>query len=236
MYRKFVNARSPMRLLEKGLHGGLGGGNLGAVVAGHGVGKSSFIVGVAIDELLRGGTVLHIALDHTVTHVRDFYDTVFAALAKSTHLEDSSVTQVEIDNNRRIRSYNPGEFSATKLADAVKMESETGARPSLIVIDGLDSASIDVDHLAGIRALAVELGAEVWFTLQGGSEKIRALPPAWQPMADEIGVILALEPEGEVVTLRALKDHENDDLRDLHVGLDPRTLLLIRSRRPFIQG
>ena len=26
MYRKFVNARSPMRLLEKGLHGGLGVG------------------------------------------------------------------------------------------------------------------------------------------------------------------------------------------------------------------
>ena len=29
MYRKFLNARSPMRLLEKGLHGGLGAGNLG---------------------------------------------------------------------------------------------------------------------------------------------------------------------------------------------------------------
>lgn len=229
MYRKFVNARSPMRLLEKGLHGGLGGGNLGAVVAGHGVGKTSFIVGVAIDELLRGGTVLHIALDQTVAHVRDFYDTVFGALATSTHLENSSMTQTEIDTNRRIRAYHAGEFSATKLADAIKIESETGARPSLIVIDGLDAASIDADNLAGIRALAGELGAEVWFTLLAGAEKVRALPPAWQPLAGQIGVILALEPDGEVVTLRALKDHENEDLRNLHVGLDPRTLLLIRS-------
>ena len=39
MYRKFLTARSPLRLLEKGLHGGLGPGNLGIVVAGHGVGK-----------------------------------------------------------------------------------------------------------------------------------------------------------------------------------------------------
>jgi len=33
MYRKFLNARSPLRLLEKGLHGGLGTGNLGLVLA-----------------------------------------------------------------------------------------------------------------------------------------------------------------------------------------------------------
>ena len=53
MYRKFVNARSPMRLLENGLHGGLGIGNVGALVAGHGVGKTPFLVGVGIDELLQ---------------------------------------------------------------------------------------------------------------------------------------------------------------------------------------
>ena len=34
MYKKFLNARSPLRLLEKGLHGGLGVGNLGVVLAG----------------------------------------------------------------------------------------------------------------------------------------------------------------------------------------------------------
>ena len=64
MYRKYLNARSPLRLLEKGLHGGLGAGNVGALVAGAGVGKSAFLVGVATDELLRGGTVLHVSLRH----------------------------------------------------------------------------------------------------------------------------------------------------------------------------
>ena len=36
MYRKFLNARSPLRLLEKGLHGGLGKGNLGLEITVHG--------------------------------------------------------------------------------------------------------------------------------------------------------------------------------------------------------
>ena len=89
MYRKFLNARSPLRLLEKGLHGGLGIGNLGACIAGHGVGKTSFLVGVGIDELLRGGTVLHVAMDQTVGHVRDYYDTVWEAFASSTHIENA---------------------------------------------------------------------------------------------------------------------------------------------------
>ena len=62
MYRKFLNARSPLRLLEKGLHGGLGPGNLGIVIGGPGVGKASFLVGVALDELLRSGRVLHVSM------------------------------------------------------------------------------------------------------------------------------------------------------------------------------
>ena len=69
MYRKFVNARSPLRLLEKGLHGGLGCGNLGVVLAGHGVGKTSFLVCVALDDLLRGNNVLHVSLRDGVPHV-----------------------------------------------------------------------------------------------------------------------------------------------------------------------
>ena len=107
MYRKFLNARSPMRLLEKGLHGGLGKGNLGLVLAGHGVGKSSFLVGVALDDLLRGDHVLHVSLDQTVAHTRAFYDTVFDALASQAHLEDEAVVHAEVDKLRSIRAYPP---------------------------------------------------------------------------------------------------------------------------------
>jgi hypothetical protein len=42
-------------------------------------------------------------------------------------------------------------------------------------------------------------------------------------------VIVALEPDDGTVALRALKDHENPDLSELHVALDPRTLLLTRT-------
>ncbi len=42
-------------------------------------------------------------------------------------------------------------------------------------------------------------------------------------------MILVLEPGSESVKLRALKDHDNPDVTNLHVALDPKTLLLTRS-------
>ena len=229
MYRKFVNARSPLRLLEKGLHGGLGAGNLGVLVAGHGLGKSSFLVGVGLDELVRGGTVLHVVLDQTVVHVRDHYDIVYEALAASTHLDNAFGTRTEIESRRRIRAYRTGDFNAVKLADAVKIESEAGARPTLIAVDGLEPAGLEHEELAGIRALARELAAEVWLTMRSEGEHVAGEPSAVSALEETVSVILTLEPRGDELTLRALKDHENEDLHDLHVGLDPRTLLLIRS-------
>ena len=100
MQRRFLNARSPLRLLEKGLHGGLGTGNLGVVLAGHGVGKTAFLVAVAIDELLRGGRVLHVCLDHTVAHVRAHYDTVFEDLASSTFEKASASVMIALPARR----------------------------------------------------------------------------------------------------------------------------------------
>jgi hypothetical protein len=229
MFRRYLNARSPLRLLEKGLHGGLGRGNLGLVLAAHGVGKSSFVVGVALDELLRGKPVLHVALDHTVQHVRDHYDTVFEDLANTTHLDNPSVVRAEIDRLRRIRVYSPGNFDPKRLREALDLEAELGDRPELIVVDGLDVERCSREEWQEWAALAREADAELWITTHAPDERIPSLPAALRGVEHLFGVILALEPDHESVALRALKDHDNPDVTALHVALDPRTLLLVRS-------
>ena len=229
MVRGFLNARSPLRLLEKGLHGGLGRGNLGLVLAGPGVGKSSFVVGVALDDLLHGKPVLHVSLDHTVQHVRDHYDTVFEDLAATTHLENPALVRAEVDKLRRIRAYPPSAFDAKRLREALELESELGARPELIVVDGLDVESRSREELAQWSVLAREAEAEIWITAHAPGEKVEELPAALRPLAELFGVILVLEPGTETVALRALKDHDSQDVAALRVALDPKTLLLVRS-------
>jgi hypothetical protein len=227
--RRFLNARSPLRLLEKGLHGGLGAGNLGVVIAGHGVGKTSFLVGVAVDELLREGRVLHVSCSHPVHHVRAHYDTVYDELAQSKHLEDLGSIHGEIDRNRTISVYPPNTLTPGKLRDAVKLAREAGAVPSLIVLEGLDITLLHRADVEDLRSLAQELPAEIWLEANSDKERAVAVPSGMRGFEDLISVILALEPGQDVVRLRALKDHANPDVSDLLVSLDPRTLLLVRS-------
>ena len=227
MHRKFLNARSPLRLLEKGLQGGLGSGNVGVVLAGHGVGKTAFLVCVALDELLRGGRVLHVCVGGTLHHVRAHYDTLFEELASSTHLEDEAMVHAEVDRHRSIRLYPANTLSVSKLRDAVKLETGAGAKPAMLVIEGLDGLSLSRDELADLKVLASEAEAEVWLSASSTDEGPSEVPASID--RDSVSVILALKPGDDVVALRVLKDHDNPDLESLHVSLDPKTLLLIRS-------
>jgi hypothetical protein len=227
MYREFLTARSPIRMLEKGLHGGLGTGNLGVVLAGHGVGKSSFLVGMALDSLLRDQNVLHVSLDQTVDHVRTYYDTVFDELAQQSNLEDAATVHAEADRRRSIRVYASEGFHAGKLREALALEAEAGRKPDVVIVDGAEAlAATDVK---AIRELAAESSVELWLAVAGGDEQVRGLPDRLQAAADEVSVVLALEPGSEAVVLRAIKDHDNPDVSALHVALDPQSLLLIRN-------
>ena len=229
MQRQFLNARSPLRLLEKGLHGGLGRGNLGLVLAGHGVGKTPFLVGVALDDLLRGERVLHVTLDQTVGHLRAYYDTVFDELAAHAHLDDTARVHVDVDRLRSIRAYPAGRFDASKLREAIKIEAETGPRPALVILEGFDLEHAPENEVVDLRAIAREIEAELWVSVASSDEQVRQIPPAVQRLEHLFGVVLALEPGDATVTLRALKDHDNPDVEALHVALDPHTLLLVRS-------
>jgi hypothetical protein len=229
MYREFVTARSPLRLLEKGLHGGLGKGNVGLVLAGHGVGKTAFLVGLALDDLMRGHHVLHVSLQNTVAHVRAHYDTVFDDLASSTHLEEGAVVHAEVDRHRHIRTYAPGAFSPAKLREAVKFECEAGAQPELMIVEGMDLDGASRGELQDLAALARELGAELWLSAACEDDQVGKVPAGLEAAASVASVILALEPAGGHVALRALKDHDNPDLSALRVALDPKTLLIVRG-------
>lgn len=231
MYKKFLTARSPLRLFEKSLYaGGLGEGNLGLILAGNGIGKTSVLVGIALDELLRDGSVLHVTVGEPVAHVRAFYDTVFEELAYTTQLDHPTQVHADLDRKRRIRAYSPGVFSVAHLRDAVCVEIEGGGhRPTLVVLEGLDLDQVAPDEFVALKKLATELGAEIWLSMGCDGEFVAELPTALKKIDFIFSVILTLEPRKQIVELRALKDHESLDVGSLRVALDPRTLLLIRN-------
>jgi len=156
------------------MHGGLGRGNLGVVASRRGVGKTPLLVQVALDSLLRGRKVLHLSHDHTVDHVRAYYDEIFLDLARSSRLEQADGVRLDMERNRLIfstlgvskASITPvaeGASPIWKIVESVRFAREAAHfEPALIVVDGLDFALAGEQGVKALADLAQQAGAEVW--------------------------------------------------------------------------
>src|SRR5438046_10745208 len=139
MYRKELNERNPLRLFEHSIHGGLGRGNIGVVVARHGIGKTAFLVGIALDDAMRGRKALHVSLDKTVDHIREFYDEIFMDLAHSAHLEDIPAERLEMERNRTIHTYTGKVFTIHKLRHSINFLKEYAHfDPACVIVQAFD--------------------------------------------------------------------------------------------------
>jgi len=232
MLRKEITERSPLRVLEQSIHGGLGRGSLGVVLARPGVGKTAFLVGVALDGLLRGRCVLHVSLEHSVEKALAFYEEIFADLAHEQALEDVWEVRLEMERNRRIHAYLDGSFSVDKLRQALDFKREyTDFEPTKILIDGLDFAALESGTLEALRALARDVDAELWLsavTHRDAATDERGIPEPISRLAGSLDVILSMAHDGSSVHVKVLKDHDSAEVTDLKLALDPTTMLLVK--------
>jgi len=233
MHSKELNERSPLRLLEQSIHGGLGRGNLGVVVAQAGVGKTAFLVGVALDDLMRGHKVLHVALDEPVDKIRGYYDEIFRDLARTSNLEDIGNERLKVERNRNIHTYVGKAFSIARLRDAIDfLRTHMHFDPEALIVDGFHFEKATAADLDALRQIAREINGELWMsavTDRRSTADERGIPEPIAHLAAGLDVVLVMEPGGGVVHLRLLKDHDNPDVSAIHVALDPTTLLLIQE-------
>lgn len=233
MHRKELNERSPLRILDASIHGGLGRGNVGVVIARHGVGKTPFLVGIALDDLMRGRKVVHVSLETGGEKVRAYYDEIFMDLAHTRELEDVWKVRLDLERNRRIHCYLDGTFGADKLREALGFMREHGEFvPATIVIDGYDFAGKGEADLDELRAIARETDAELWMsalTHRDAEVDDRGVPHPIADLSMSIDVILKMAHDTKAVHVSVLKDHDNADTPDLKIALDPTTMLVVRE-------
>lgn len=233
MHAKELNDRSPLRLLENSIHGGLGRGNIGVVVARAGVGKTAFLVCVALDDLMRGKRVLHVAIDQPVDRVREFYEEIFMDLAHTKGLEDIPRERIEMERNRNIHTYVHTDFNCAKLREAVAfLTNHVHFTPQAVIIEGYPFERATVGDLLDLRQVARELDAEMWMsavTHREAARNERGIPEPVAQVEQALSVVLAMRDNGSAVHLRLLKDHDNPSVSDLSLALDPTTMLLVKD-------
>ena len=216
---------------------GFGAGDLAVVMARAGVGKTTFLVQVALDHLLRGQKVLHVSAAQTVEHLHARYDAIFDDWADLSDLANREELRADVARRRMISAFSDHRVCLGRIEEtADTYRRHLSFTPDLIVFDGyawekhssVETAAI----LGGARSYGKLNGASVWVTAQThrevtGPHPIQ-IPEPCAPVVQLISRGIFLEPHSNGVHMRVLK---GADLPDEGVVLDADTLRPLRIDR-----
>ena len=225
--------RSPRKLLERDGHPGPGSGNLALILARAGVGKTAFLVGIGVDAMLAGQRVLHVSLESTVDKVRTWYDDIVQEmLRREKKLAHWAAIQLEVERRRHIHTYVGGSFSIERMRHGLDLlENVMHFQPQVILVDDIDVDGQDVEpsQVRAIKDLAAASGAELWMTCQTHRDDPAEpghLPPPAHRLEEITDLAFRLDSHDAKIRLHVLKDHKQMLDEDLHILLDPQSMLL----------
>ncbi|HDQ45657.1 MAG TPA: hypothetical protein ENN17_09220 [bacterium] len=235
MLKEELVKRSPVRVLEKTIHGGVGKGNLGVITARKGVGKTACLAHLAIDTLLRDGKVLHISFADDPHHVESWYRHIFDELADSYKLENAFDVFENVIPNRLIIHFKQLDITFDQIRSHIQqVEGGIGFRPDMIIVDGRDFEVMTEETLSGWKEFAANQDAAAWFAAVLHRHNLqldeKGIPAPVNRLSDLFSVIIMLEPRPDYIEMKLLKDHDNTASDKLHLKLDPRTLLICNHR------
>lgn len=231
MVKKELIERSPLRLLEKSIHGGVGSGNIGVIAARKGTGKTACLVHIATDQLFQDKHVIHVSFSGRTDHIISWYEDIFGEIAKKRSLDDAMDVHDTLIKNRVIMNFNQEGVTREQLLRSIRALVDDGHfKADVIVVDGYDFAKGETETLKVLREFAVEHGLTVWFSAtvrredEGTDE--HGVPSVLSRFIEDIAVLITLTPENDHLKLQLLKDHDTYRTEDLHLELDSRTLLI----------
>src|SRR3989339_673725 len=184
-------------------------GGFGAVLARAGVGKTAFLVQLALSGLLNEKKVLHISLNDPVDKVNIWYNELFRLLAAGDERVNKAAFLVSLLPNRFIMTFRVDGFSAPKLEERLNDLSEQGIfSPSIMIIDGLNFEDSRISDIKELKKLAEKRGMQAWFTVQTHRhEEMRTdiFPLSFAPFAGLFEIILELRHEHADVHIKVLR-------------------------------
>jgi len=231
MLKEELIKKSPVRILEKGIEGGLKAGNIGIIASRKGIGKTSVLVQLAMDKLMQAKKIIHVSFTTQTSYVIAWYENIFSEVAKRKNLEHYSDVHDELVKNRVIMNFNQESIDTSQMIKSLQAMIKDGSfAAESIIIDGFDFARADPSHLAKMKAFAQEMQLEVWYSCtMAGEEPLvdkHNIPMILRNYMDDVAVLISLEPHVEYIHFVVVKDHGRMNPADLHIKLDAKTLLI----------
>ena len=215
MLRKDLIPKSPViQILGKE---NLEQGRFGAVVSRAGVGKTQFLVQVAMCWLLDGKKVIHISLDEQTDKINIRYKEGYTNLIDSVGYIDTCKLGI---------SYNETGFSSENIREYLAtLKKENLELPAMMVIDGIDFNQDTSAILDEVAQLADDFSISAWFSMQSHREEAltpEGFPPQLDKIKDRFDKALFLNPQDDKIEIVVLKDGDSENKIFL---LDPATMM-----------
>jgi len=139
-----------------------------------------------------------------------------------------------------------GASSLTKIEETLGFATGTAHfAPDAVIIDGFDFENATHEAVGRLSEIAQELSVEMWLSAktdeytEGPPSTMAAptsTPTPLRRFFDDLAVIVLLQPHDDEIELRLLKDHDNPDLSELTLSLDPTTMRVVDEDLPVGGG
>ena len=159
--------------------GGLGGGELGVIVAPAGVGKTWVLAAIGANSMKKGRHIVHYSLELNEAYVGLRYDSIFTGIANQNlkyHKDDVQSEMEKLDGDLVIKYYPTKSASVNTLSAHLKRITTLGTEVDMVVVDYADilkdtGGSREVRHALGniyedLRGLAGEFQIPIWTASQ----------------------------------------------------------------------
>jgi len=226
--------RSPIRIFEQSIHGGLKPGEIGVIASPNGVGKTSVLVQLALDKLLQGKKVIHVSFSQHTQYVPVWYEDIFTEFISKKNLENAADIKNDLVKNRVLMTFNQDGISNDQIIKSLRaMIIEGGFKADSIIIDGYDFTREDKKSISEFKVFATELGISVWYSCsvkdEGNQYDKESIPLILNGVTDNIDVVIVLQPKTDHVELSISKDRDSVISKSKTMKLDPRTLLILEA-------
>ncbi|WDP88772.1 MAG: hypothetical protein HUN04_03090 [Desulfobacter sp.] len=204
-------------------------GRFGAVLSRAGVGKTGFLVQIALTRLLSDEKILHISLDDPMEKINVRYDEAYHNLVDSIgYVDPQKAVRLweSIKHNKVGISYTETTFEVEKIRDYLKSFKKADlALPTIMVLDGLDFDA-DLDSvLEDLKQLNKEFSISIWLSMQSHREEPlnnEGYPVQLAAHEELVNKAIFLNPVDNKIEAIVLKDGDRTDQK---YTLDPATMM-----------
>lgn len=218
---------------EREISGRLAEGAFCAVLARAGMGKTAFLVQVALSQMLGEQDILHVSLHEPISKVTLWYQELFDKKFRQALPQNSRLLWENLLPHRFIMTFRVDRFSIPKLEERLEdFLVQDIFHPRTLFLDGWHPDRISNAELLELKAFARNHRLQVWLSVhvhRPDAGKGEIYPAFLKESDDLFEVILKMEESSEQISMLPLKD-VTGSMKFWQMKMDPVTLLVTAGK------